>query len=167
MCAETKTYLAIILGRLGLGTAEFGIPYGAVTNLPPPGMGELRTILDISAKRGVRILDTAPAYGESESRLGRAGVSKSNFKIVTKTPVHRQKNVSESVGEEIEQVFEHSLKRLRVESAYALLVHHGTDLLKPGGERIFIRVQRRPFAVVWRSNRGSVAPVGFGAGRDS
>lgn len=62
--------------RLVVGTAAIGMPYG----LPDPATGVPRRLDDAEAEAlvrdavacGLRVFDTAPAYGAAEERLGRA-----------------------------------------------------------------------------------------------
>lgn len=56
--------------QLGLGTVQFGIPYGLARRKPLLSDREIRRILALAYERGVAFVDTAPAYGDIESRLG-------------------------------------------------------------------------------------------------
>ncbi len=60
------------LSPLGLGTVKFGrntdVKYPQPFNLPD--MDALQRLLDLSAELGLNFIDTAPAYGDSEARLG-------------------------------------------------------------------------------------------------
>ena len=82
--------------RLGLGSAQFGLDYG-VTNLrgqtTPADVAEL---LRIAGHAGVRVIDTAPAYGSSEETIGACLPSEHHFRIVTKTPVFECKRIGQS-----------------------------------------------------------------------
>ncbi|MDB2534032.1 aldo/keto reductase [Porticoccaceae bacterium] len=57
---------------LGLGTVKFGRSLGVKYPDPYaiPGDRQLLNILDCAADVGINLLDTAPAYGASEERLG-------------------------------------------------------------------------------------------------
>ena len=63
------------MARLGIGTAGWGKPYG---NDLPPSTVEITNILRTARRRGVVIIDTAPAYD--------VGIDFSGFKVVQKTP---------------------------------------------------------------------------------
>src|SRR3546814_6132063 len=58
---------------LGLGTVKFGrnqgVKYPAAFEIPDEEA--LAGLLDLARSLGVNLLDTAPAYGGSEERLGR------------------------------------------------------------------------------------------------
>ena len=72
------------------------------------------------SRRGesMQMLDTAPAYGESEAVLGGLLPADHAFHIVTKT----------GSIDELETVFARSLERLRQDHVYGLLVHRASDL---------------------------------------
>ena len=70
--------------RLSLGGAQWGMPYGIANRSGPPGDAELQAMLARAHAAGVRAIDTARAYGESETRIGRALEAPHDWRIVTK-----------------------------------------------------------------------------------
>lgn len=105
--------------RLGLGTVQFGLDYGISNGSGQVPASELDAILETGLSLGLDLLDTAIAYGDSESRLGRAGVS--NWNIVTKLP-----ELDESrdwTARDVVQLVEGSLKRLGQNRLAGLLLH--------------------------------------------
>ena len=58
---------------LGLGTVKLGRSEGVKYPHPftIPDDSQARRLLDTAAELGINLLDTAPAYGDSEARLGR------------------------------------------------------------------------------------------------
>ena len=60
---------------MALGTAQFGLPYGIANRSGQVAAAEVIRILREGRACGVDTLDTAMAYGESESCLGSAGVA--------------------------------------------------------------------------------------------
>jgi len=56
--------------KLALGTVQFGLAYGIAGRGYAVPEKEIRSILESAWTRGVRILDTAAAYGDIEQRLG-------------------------------------------------------------------------------------------------
>jgi aryl-alcohol dehydrogenase-like predicted oxidoreductase len=70
--------------RLVLGTAQLGMPYGAVNLSGMPREEEALTILRQAYAGAIRDFDTARAYGEAENRLGLAFESGDDVAIVTK-----------------------------------------------------------------------------------
>ncbi|MDB4129586.1 aldo/keto reductase, partial [Flavobacteriaceae bacterium] len=71
--------------KLMLGTVQFGIDYGINNKDGVPSIKEVFEILDFAYNNGVRFLDTAEAYGDSQSVIGKFHLQNNNkFKIVTK-----------------------------------------------------------------------------------
>lgn len=118
--------------RLVLGTAQFGMRYGISNPLGKVSCQEVEKILEYAKSVGVRTLDTAVAYGEAESTLGRVGVN--DFQIVSKLPAMppETKNVEAWVFSFVEQ----SLKKLNVNRLSGLLLHAPAQLLSPKGEAL-------------------------------
>lgn len=102
------------MGKLVLGTVQFGLQYG-VNSAGRPSPEAVRSILMEAAKGGINTLDTSSAYGNSEEVLGDSIVTPGLFKIVSKYPKGET-----PVGE----MFNSSLKRLKVEKLYGYLLHH-------------------------------------------
>lgn len=128
--------------KLGLGTVQFGMNYG-VSNLQgktPPT--EVDHILRLAADNGVRVLDTAAVYGDSEVVLGKLLASDHDFRIVTKTPSFKTPAINAADAIYLRDTFRRSLENLRQGNVYGLLAHHADDLLVPGGERIFEEIRR-------------------------
>ncbi len=115
--------------RLGLGTVQFGLPYGIKNTTGQVVPDEARKILLLAAASGVGIIDTAIAYGESEACLGKIGVE--SFKVVTKMPPLPDGVVD--VDSWVRNQFESSLSRLGVERIYGLLLHRADQLTGPDG----------------------------------
>ena len=128
--------------RLALGTAQFGIEYGITNRRGKLREDEISKILSIAESRGVSGLDTAPAYGNSEALLGKFLPQEHTFSVVTKTPSVSGERNRQDDGVMAERTFMASLRALRAESAYGLLVHHSHSILAPDGERIFDVLQR-------------------------
>jgi len=120
--------------RLGLGTAQFGMPYGISRGgagaVPP---GEVRAVLERAAALGVAVLDTAPAYGASERLLGELAGDLPDLRVVTKTEVREGVGCADRGAQGVVEGLERSLERLRRPSVYGLLVHRPQDLLGPHG----------------------------------
>ena len=117
---------------LGLGTVQFGLPYGVSNNNGKPDEDEVRRVLVAASAVGVQVLDTAPSYGDSEAVLGRALPAQHRFRIITKTAAGTAAN-AEAVGAAVRRSVSESLQRLRCERIDGLLVHHASELLGPHG----------------------------------
>lgn len=119
--------------RIGLGTAQFGMDYGISNQSGQVSAAEARKILALAATAGVRVVDTARAYGDAESRLGEWLAKDHQFLIVTKLAGPPEDAAASSAKRWVVDAFRRSLKRLRATHVHGLLVHGATDLLGPRG----------------------------------
>lgn len=119
---------------LALGTAQFGMAYGATNTVGQVDEGEVARILELAAASGVTMIDTATLYRSAEAVLGRALPASHAFRIVTKSPAFGGGPIMPQHVAETRAALEQSLERLNIDSVYALLVHHAEDLLCPGGD---------------------------------
>jgi len=102
------------MGKLVLGTVQFGLQYG-VNSAGRPSEEAVKSILAEAAKGGITTLDTSSAYGNSEEILGECATPGEGFRIVSKYPK----------GDiPVAEMFNGSLKRLKVEKLYGYLLHH-------------------------------------------
>ena len=67
-----KLVRGVAHGTLALGTAQLGLGYGATNTSGLPGRDVCRRILREAVEHGVTWIDTARAYGDSETRVGEA-----------------------------------------------------------------------------------------------
>ncbi len=123
--------------KLAIGTAQFGFSYGIANPHGQVDAMSAAAILGLAARHGIRTLDTAMAYGNSEETLGNIGVS--DWQVVSKLPEIPPNVVH--VGAWVEAQIRHSIKRLRVDSLYALLLHRPQQLLEPRGAEIYAAMQ--------------------------
>jgi aryl-alcohol dehydrogenase-like predicted oxidoreductase len=121
------------LNKLTIGTAQFGLDYGIANQIGQVNFEEIQKILDFASNQGINTLDTAIAYGDSETRLGMAGVS--NWNIVSKLP-SVPKNCQNITSWVIDSV-EGSLGRLKVNSLFGLLLHRPDELNSEFGEELY------------------------------
>ena len=120
--------------RLALGTVQFGLSYGVANQSGLVALEEVSRIIAAAANAGMRTLDTAIAYGTSESVLGSCGVT--GWEIVTKLPAIPDD--CEDVQAWLLNQIEGSLTRLNVDSVHGVLLHrpdqlfgvHGSVLLR-------------------------------------
>jgi aryl-alcohol dehydrogenase-like predicted oxidoreductase len=127
--------------RLGLGTVQFGLNYGVANVNGQVTAPEISKILVRATSVGVRVLDTASAYGESEQVLGQVLDVSMDFRIITKTIPLRRAVVGSIELAKISDAFESSLIKLRRHSIDTLMVHHAEDLLVDGGETIYLKLK--------------------------
>lgn len=120
LCSRLAATNRLRQGRLLLGTVQLGLAYGAANVAGQPSLDEARSLLARAAACGVTHLDTARAYGTSESQIAEAGTT---LGIVTKTAPDTVSVVSD---------LEQSLRALGRDRVDALLLHRATDLDRPG-----------------------------------
>lgn len=120
------------MSRLALGTAQFGLVYGVSNTRGQTGLTEVGRILAAAREANLDTLDTAIAYGESESSLGAVGVA--GWRVVTKLPALPPD--TQDVGNWVFFQVKGSLARLQQNRLYGLLLHRPKDLLGPRGKRL-------------------------------
>ena len=105
--------------KLALGTVQFGLDYGLFNKTGQVSPQIAKAILNLANKAGIDTLDTAIAYGNSESVLGNLGVTQ--WQVVTKLPSVRA-DCEDWRQWAITQV-EESIQRLRLKKIYGLMLH--------------------------------------------
>mgnify|MGYP000874676087 FL=1 len=117
-----------LTAKLCLGTVQFGMQYGVNNALGrQPTDEEVFAVLDMALVAGIRMFDTASAYGTSEDVLGRYGLAEKAACIVSKlTP--NGADSREAVLTEIRC----SLHRLGAEKLYCYMIHRAEDLDRLG-----------------------------------
>jgi aryl-alcohol dehydrogenase-like predicted oxidoreductase len=126
--------------KLALGTVQFGLRYGVANTSGQPAETEVAEILRHAAGVGVKVLDTACLYGDSEAVLGRCLPAGHGFRIVTKTPKFSGIDGA-SAAAALKASFSGSCERLRLPRLYGLLAHDATDLLGTAGDAIWQAMQ--------------------------
>ena len=126
-----KTGIAASL--LGLGTVKLGrnrgLKHSESFDLPTPA--EAKRLLDAARALGVNLLDTAPAYGDSEALLGKllAG-QRQDWVLVTKAgeEFDGSQSTYNFTPEHLAMSVRRSLKRLRTDYLDLVLIHsNGQD----------------------------------------
>ena len=123
------------LQRLAIGTAQFGLNYGIANKVGRVSSGEARNLLLCARERGVRTLDTAASYGDSERCLGEIGVNE--WEIISKIPPLPQITQNLDLHKWFEETLHRSLERLRVNTITGLLLHQPSDLIGAYGEVLY------------------------------
>jgi aryl-alcohol dehydrogenase-like predicted oxidoreductase len=120
------------ISPLGLGTVKFGrnqgVKYPRLFELPSDR--EALALLELAWELGINLLDTAPAYGESEERLGRLlRQCRRDWVIVTKVGEEFRDGVSrfDFSAAATRASVERSLRRLGAETLDAVLIHSSGD----------------------------------------
>ena len=124
------------MNRIVLGGAQLGLPYGILNGGETLSREEVARILDTAAGHGIDAIDTAIAYGQSESVIGET--AQNRFKIISKLPPIPSdvSNVSQWVRTQIDA----SLSRLKCTSLDALLLHRSQDLTETHGAELYAAI---------------------------
>ena len=120
------------ISKLALGSANFGLDYGVANNSGRISESELADILSFAQDACIEIIDTAQAYGDSESRIGSL-CDDTQFKFITKIGADvancsRDQNVIRSVTQ--------SCQRLSQSQLYAIMLHCPEILLSDHGSKV-------------------------------
>ena len=127
---------------LGLGTVKIGrnqqvkYPHG----FKIPDDRAVAELLELAQSQGINFIDTAPAYGSSEQRLGKLLPNRHDWVIMTKVGEvfeNGQSHFDFSYDFTVHSV-EQSLKKLNREQIDVVLVHSsGDDMSIINNERVF------------------------------
>lgn len=84
--------------KLILGTVQFGLKYGINNTIGKPKKEEVLSLLKVAYNSGIRLLDTAEAYGNAHQLIGNYHKRQDNFKfkIITKFPHQIKHNLIKS-----------------------------------------------------------------------
>jgi aryl-alcohol dehydrogenase-like predicted oxidoreductase len=124
----------LTVSSIGLGTTKFGrnsnVKYPSPFELP--SNKEVEAVLEAALELGVNLIDTAPAYGESEPRLG-AMIAAQRDRWVLSTKCGEQYQNGRSIydfsGQALTRSVDASLQRLKTDHVDILLLHSdGRDL---------------------------------------
>jgi len=132
---------------LGLGTVKFGrnqqVKYPSGFEIPDDAT--VSDILALTAELGINLIDTAPAYGNSEERLGHLLRDKNAWVIVTKVGEAFESGNSrfDFSAQGTRASIERSLLRLRRDYLDVVLVHSdGNDMHIINDEGVLPELQR-------------------------
>lgn len=107
--------------KIGIGSVQFGLPYGISNTTGQTHPDEVATILEFAFSKGIHIIDTASAYGNSEAVIGMLNVNR--FLLVSKFMPPKE-------GETITSLLDKSLDLLKADSLYGYLAHRPLELLQ-------------------------------------
>ncbi len=138
----------LLVSRVGLGTVKFGRNQGVKypTQFALPTDRDIQELLYSAQELGINLLDTAPAYGSSEERLGKVWVgSRSDWVLCTKVGeefIDGQSHFDFSANA-IQKSILRSLKRLKTDYLDIVLVHsNGDDAKLIEEENVFETLQQ-------------------------
>jgi spore coat polysaccharide biosynthesis protein SpsF len=109
--------------KLILGTVQFGLEYGINNSAGKPTDKELHAILELAHDSGIRILDSAEAYGDAIERIGNYhGTSGKHFEVISRYGASRS-DLPAGIRDRISW----NLRLLQVDSLYAYMYHSYID----------------------------------------
>lgn len=122
------------ISKIVLGTVQLGLNYGINNNSGKPNKAESNKILDFAFTQGIRLLDTAEAYGDSQEVIGDYHKSSKNkFDVITKLS-------SKKAFENLTNRVTSDLNALNASSLYCYMFHsHGDFKLYYNGYKKEIR----------------------------
>lgn len=120
--------------KIGLGTAQWGMPYGVSNKLGRTPAKEIKRILKVAHSAGISLLDTASLYGNAEQALGESDLS--SYRVITKTPKFGNDSVLKADTDDLVRTFNASLRNLGLNSVYGLLVHDVSDIFATNGSNL-------------------------------
>ncbi len=111
-----------------IGTAQFGMNYGIANSTGQPSEKTIREIIDCATTNEILYYDTAISYGSSEEVLGKIffdlGIHQ-QVKVFTKIPKRIKTDLQESIDDSAKK----SIKRLKTDQLFGLLLHSESDYL--------------------------------------
>ncbi len=105
--------------RLVLGAAQFGMDYGIANSLGKPQQTLVNKLVHVAVSNGVRYIDTARAYGESEQAVGKALRGGWSSRVVTITKLSPLGECPEDASEDVVKAY---VERSVFQSCHALSV---------------------------------------------
>lgn len=125
----------LMVSPLGLGTVKFGRNQGVKYPQPfaLPTDRQIIELLELSQALGINLLDTAPAYGTSEERLGRLlRGRREDWIIATKVgeEFHDGESRFDFSSAATQASVERSLRRLATDRLDLVLIHSDDDDLR-------------------------------------
>lgn len=130
-----------LCSKLGLGTAQWGLLYGAWNINGTPDENAIRVMLQNATDAGIDLLDTAQAYGASEKIIGKHISLSSKFQVFTKTRPLKSLIVKQDIHGQIIDELLNSIKCLNRDYVDGVFIHHADDLLSEGGDVLWDGLQ--------------------------
>jgi aryl-alcohol dehydrogenase-like predicted oxidoreductase len=131
-----------LCSKLGLGTAQWGLLYGAWNVNGIPDEDAVGAMLKNAVDAGINLLDTAQAYGTSEKIIGKQISFPTKFQVFTKTRPIRSLLVKKNMHSQIIAELLNSIKCLKRDYVDGVFIHHAEDLFSEGGDVLWDELQR-------------------------
>lgn len=121
---------------LCLGTAQFGLNYGITNKRGKISDHSIIRILDYANKSGIKLIDTAQAYGKAELLIGNSLPKNCNFIFSSKIRPINSKKFDKEFFQNLDKKFEESLKNLKQSSLDILFIHNADDIKGNNGKKL-------------------------------
>lgn len=109
--------------KLILGTVQFGLNYGINNTSGKPDEKRVHSILDEAFEKGIRLLDSAEAYGDAHELIGSYhALSQNKFDLITKYSSSRR-----DLPEDLIARVKFDIQTLNCTCLYAYMFHSFTD----------------------------------------
>lgn len=118
----------ILNDKIGIGTVQFGLPYGVSNSRGQTSLNEAKAILNFAKSNQINYLDTAPAYGNAEIVLGTIGIDQ--FRVISK---FMPSTKNESLNIQLENTF----NNLKIDSLYGYIAHRPMELNQKQWDDLF------------------------------
>lgn len=112
--------------ELCLGTVQFGMKYGINNTLGKPTLQQSFEMLDTAFDKGIKIIDTARAYGDAEEILGeyfKRNPNRKDVSVISKLAPNIVDAGEDNIYEKIEKACLDSLKRIGIDCLNGYLLH--------------------------------------------
>ncbi len=122
------------MAELCLGTVQFGMKYGINNIFGQPSEEDVFEMLDMAIEHGIRVLDTARAYGTAEIILGNYFKARKdiNFiKLISKLRPNVIENCEADIYGTVRREFEGTLERLHTDHLEGYLLHTPEYIYQP------------------------------------
>ena len=123
--------------KLALGSANFGLDYGVANHTGKISESELANMLVVAKAARIEIIDTAQAYGDSETRLGSL-CNDNQFNFVTKIGAEF---TNQTPNHDVIHCVKESCSRLDQSRLYAVMLHRPEVLLGNQGNEVVRELQ--------------------------
>ncbi|MGE4062691.1 MAG: aldo/keto reductase [Rhodospirillaceae bacterium] len=131
-----------LVSRIALGSVQWGMDYGVANATGKPGAAQVERMLAAARAAGIGLIDTAYAYGDAESLIGKLSQHTAAFEVVTKTGPLPAAASPETASSAIADMFLASLGRLSRPSVHGVLVHNPNILLGALGGAVWSALEQ-------------------------
>lgn len=115
------------VSRVVLGAVQLGMDYGIANTRGRPGVGEASQIVEAAWRGGVRHIDTAQSYGESEAVLGTL-LRKHGLADTARVSSKLDAGMNPRDLAAVEAAIERSFERLGVRQLWCMMLHRAAWL---------------------------------------